>query len=56
MGLVRTLRGVDQTEAEKLLDHLPLRLAAGLTRGQAEDLLALLAREPVTARLVLIRR
>ena len=51
-GLVRTRRGVGQEEAEKLLDALPLRLADGLTRGQAEDLLAQTARERVTARLV----
>jgi hypothetical protein len=50
-GLVRTLRGVDQAEAEKLVDQPPLRLAGGLTRGQAEDLLTLVLRERVTARL-----
>jgi Trk K+ transport system NAD-binding subunit len=51
-GLVRTMRGVGQAEAETMLDRLPLRLADGLTRGQAEDLLAQLARERVTGRLV----
>lgn len=50
-GLVRTLRGVGQEEAEKMVGRLPLRLADGLTRGQAEDLLAMLARERVTGRL-----
>jgi hypothetical protein len=52
VGLVRTIAGLGATEAEQALDHLPLRLAASLTRGQAEDLLAQLLRERVTARLV----
>ena len=51
-GLVRTWHGVEQVEAEKRLDRLPLRLADGLSRGQAEDLLARLARERVTARVI----
>ena len=50
-GLVRTLRGVGQAEAETMLNQLPLRLSDGLTRGQAEDLLAQLARERVAGRL-----
>ena len=50
-GLVRTLRGVGQEEAEKLVGRMPLRLADGLTRGQAEDLPAQLGRERVGARL-----
>jgi Trk K+ transport system NAD-binding subunit len=50
-GLVRTTRGVGREEAEKMLNPLPLRLADGLTRGQAEDLLAQLARERVNGRL-----
>ena len=50
-GLVRTLHGVGPEEAEKRVGRLPLRLADGLTRGQAEDLLAELARERVTGRL-----
>ncbi len=50
-GLVRTLHGVGPEEAEKRVGRLPLRLADGLTRGQAEDLLAQLARERVTGRL-----
>jgi hypothetical protein len=37
--------------AEEALDHLPVCLGEKLTRGQAEDLLALLTRERVTARL-----
>ena len=47
---------LDVTEAERTplatqraLAQLPLRLAGGLTRGQAEDLLAQLERERVTA-------
>jgi Trk K+ transport system NAD-binding subunit len=51
-GLVRTMHGAGQAEAETMLDRLPLRLADGLTRGQAEDLLAQLARERVPGRLV----
>lgn len=51
-GLVRTLQGTSQEDAEKALDHLPLRLGANLTRGEAEDLLARLARERVAAKLV----
>jgi hypothetical protein len=50
-GLVRTLHGVRQEEAEKMAAAPPLRLADGLTRGQAEDLLAELARERVAGRL-----
>ena len=38
-------------EAEKAAQQLPLRLKNGLTRGQAEDLLALLQRERVAAQL-----
>jgi Trk K+ transport system NAD-binding subunit len=52
VGLVRTTRGVCQAEAETMLNQLPLRLGDGLTRGQAEDMLAQLARERVTGRLV----
>jgi Trk K+ transport system NAD-binding subunit len=48
---VRLLKGISAEEADKALDNLPLSLAAGLTRGQAEDLLARLAKERVTARL-----
>jgi hypothetical protein len=51
-GLVRTQLGLSQEQAEKALDHLPLRLGDNLTRGQAEDLLARLVRERVAAHLV----
>jgi hypothetical protein len=54
--LVRTLRGVGAEAAEAALDRLPLRLADRLTRGAAEDLLALLARERVTAAAAAERR
>jgi Trk K+ transport system NAD-binding subunit len=50
-GLVRTVQGLGAVEAEKALDELPLRLGRDLTRGQAEDLLAQLLRERVSARL-----
>ncbi|HZY87303.1 MAG TPA: NAD-binding protein [Gemmataceae bacterium] len=50
-GLVRTAQGLGPVEAEKALDELPLRLGRDLTRGQAEDLLAQLLRERVSARL-----
>lgn len=53
VGLVRTFHGNNLEEAEKSLEQLPLRLGANLTRGQAEDLLARLMRERVTARLTL---
>jgi Trk K+ transport system NAD-binding subunit len=49
-SLARTTLGVPADEADRALERLPLRLATGLTRGQAEDLLAQLARERVTAR------
>jgi Trk K+ transport system NAD-binding subunit len=48
---LRLHTGVGAEEAEKALDQLPLSLATGLTRGQAEDLLTRLAKERVTARL-----
>jgi Trk K+ transport system NAD-binding subunit len=50
-GLLRTTAGLSAAEAEHALDHLPVRLATSLTRGQAEDLLAQVVRERVTARL-----
>jgi hypothetical protein len=50
-GLVRTMIGSSAEEADHVLDRLPFRLADGLTRGQAEDLLSQLARERVDARL-----
>jgi Trk K+ transport system NAD-binding subunit len=50
-GLLRTIAGLGAGEAEHALDQLPMRFASSLTRGQAEDLLAQLLRERVTARL-----
>jgi hypothetical protein len=50
-GMVQALRKVSAEDAEGLLDRLPLQLESGLTRGQAEDLLAQLLRERVTARI-----
>jgi Trk K+ transport system NAD-binding subunit len=49
--LVRVQTGASAEEAEKALDQLPVCLGTSLTRGQAEELLALLAKERVTARL-----
>jgi Trk K+ transport system NAD-binding subunit len=51
IGMVRTLAGLGQEEAEKAIEQLPLRLATNLTRGQAEDLLARLVRERVAGKL-----
>jgi len=48
---LRLQKEISAAEAEKALDNLPVCLATGLTRGQAEDLLARLAKERVTARL-----
>jgi Trk K+ transport system NAD-binding subunit len=48
-GLVRTLQKVTTEEAQSRLDRLPLRLDRDLSRGQAEDLLARLSRERITA-------
>jgi len=47
---LRLQRAISAEQADGALDDLPLALASGLTRGQAEDLLARLARERVTAR------
>jgi Trk K+ transport system NAD-binding subunit len=49
-GLVRVHKGLRAEEADSALTQLPLRLATSLTRGQAEDLLAQLQRERVSAR------
>ena len=49
--LLRSRQGLSAEDAEKALEHLPLALATGLTRGEAEDLLAQLYRERVGARL-----
>jgi Trk K+ transport system NAD-binding subunit len=47
--LLRTQCEMLAEEAERALDRLPVCLGNGLTRGQAEDLLALLRRERVSA-------
>jgi Trk K+ transport system NAD-binding subunit len=49
--LLRLQTGMSAEEAEKALDRLPACLGTGLTRGQAEDLLAQLAKQRVAARL-----
>jgi Trk K+ transport system NAD-binding subunit len=49
-GLLRATQNLPAEEADRALERLPVRLAGGLTRGQAEDLLAQLRRERVTAR------
>jgi Trk K+ transport system NAD-binding subunit len=50
--VVRARLGLTAEEADERLGRLPLELERGLTRGQAEDLLALLHRERIGARLV----
>jgi Trk K+ transport system NAD-binding subunit len=52
VSLVRTVQGIGAEEAEAAVDALPLCMQSNLTRGQAEDLLATLARERVTAQVV----
>jgi Trk K+ transport system NAD-binding subunit len=49
---VRTARGCTQAEAEDLLKQPGFTLASGLTRGAAEELLALVSRERAKARVV----
>ncbi len=49
--LLRTQRGLSAEAADEALRQLPVCLGADLTRGQAEDLLALLARQRVTGQL-----
>jgi hypothetical protein len=51
-GLIRMTRNLSIPEADAALQSFPLRLAEGLTRGQAEDLLAQLARQRVASRLL----
>jgi Trk K+ transport system NAD-binding subunit len=46
--LLRNQRGLSAAAAEAALEHLPVYVATEQTRGQAEDLLALLDREGVT--------
>jgi Trk K+ transport system NAD-binding subunit len=50
VGLLRTTAGLGASEAEHAVDHLPLRFATSLTRGQAEDLHAQFLRERVASR------
>jgi hypothetical protein len=49
--LLRTQQGLTAEAADSALQQLPVRLGNNLTRGQAEDLLALLAREKVAGQL-----
>jgi Trk K+ transport system NAD-binding subunit len=49
--LLRTQQGLSAEAADAALNNLPICLGTNLTRGQAEDLLALLARERVTGQL-----
>jgi Trk K+ transport system NAD-binding subunit len=48
--MLQTLAGLSAAEAHARLERLPCEVRAGLTPGQAEDLLALLRRDRVTAR------
>jgi Trk K+ transport system NAD-binding subunit len=50
--LLRTQKGISAEEAGKAMERLPLTLNSNLTRGQAEDLLAMLSRERVTGSIV----
>jgi Trk K+ transport system NAD-binding subunit len=49
--MLRTQRGLSQEEAEAALDQLPVVANTNLTRGQAEDLMAMLFRERVNGQL-----
>lgn len=49
--MLRTQKGWNAEDAGRALDQLPVCLGENLTRGQAEDLLAQLARERVSGRL-----
>jgi Trk K+ transport system NAD-binding subunit len=49
--LLRTQQGLTAEAADSALQQLPVLLGSNLTRGQAEDLLALLAREKVAGQL-----
>jgi Trk K+ transport system NAD-binding subunit len=51
-GVLRAERGDSPEAAQRALDRLPLRVGVHLTRGQAEDLLARLVRERVSAKVV----
>jgi Trk K+ transport system NAD-binding subunit len=50
LPLVRAARRCSQEEADKVLGSPPFLAAVGLTRGEADELLAQLGRERVTAR------
>ncbi len=50
-SMIRTRRGCEQTEAEDVIKNTPFELATGLTRGEATELVALLAREKVESRI-----
>jgi Trk K+ transport system NAD-binding subunit len=52
IGLVRTEGSRSLEDADAAIGQLPLRIAQRLTRGQAEDLLARLVRERVSAKVV----
>lgn len=52
LPIVRTARGCSREDAEACLQQPAFTLATGLTRGEAEDLLALVSRERAKARLV----
>jgi Trk K+ transport system NAD-binding subunit len=50
-SLLRIQNGLELTAADNALDSLPVCLGCNLTRGQAEDLLALLQRQRVTGKI-----
>jgi Trk K+ transport system NAD-binding subunit len=50
--LVRTRLGVSSEEATEKLAHLPFHVGLGMSRGEAEDVIAHLAREKISARLI----
>jgi len=50
-GILRAQRQLGADEAEKAIEQLPVCVGCDLTRGQAEDLLALCRRERVTGTL-----
>lgn len=49
--MLQTLAGLSATEAQSRLQRLPCQVRNGLTLGQAEDLLAMLRRDRVAARI-----
>jgi hypothetical protein len=50
--IVRTAHGYTQEEATAAVGATPFTLAGGLTRGEAEELLARVSREKVSGRVV----